>query len=126
MSSSEAAISDGYTILMDRPENTVIAEKDGKYYVIANVNGPFAVEVSNPYVDFGADKDNISKFYLDQETKMTEKQPDRFRFDHASGDVHEWTPDANGYVFCGNLQGRSEKKFIAEYDWDDDFGTIKF
>ena len=43
----------------------------------------------------------------------------RFRFNLSSGTVYEWSGEKEGYVFCGNLMGRSEKQFVLDYDSED-------
>ena len=43
---------------------------------------------------------------------------ERFRFENDS--VYEWDQEAHAYIFCGKLNGKSHKQFIAVYDWDED------
>lgn len=45
-------------------------------------------------------------------------RPARFRFDHSTDSVFEYSTDNHAYLFCGKLLGRSNAKFIADYERD--------
>jgi len=47
---------------------------------------------------------------------MTTEKNEKFRFDHASGSVYEYSKENKCYIFCGNLMNRSESKFIKDFE----------
>tara|TARA_B100001094_G_scaffold219408_1_gene213512 strand:+ start:2251 stop:2484 length:234 start_codon:yes stop_codon:yes gene_type:complete len=46
---------------------------------------------------------------------MTTEKNEKFRFDHASGSVYEYSKENKCYIFCGNLLNRSESRFIKDF-----------
>jgi hypothetical protein len=47
-------------------------------------------------------------------------KPERFRFDHSTGSVYEYSLKHQAYVHCGKLNGQTEEQFAASYDSDRD------
>ena len=47
---------------------------------------------------------------------MTTEKNEKFRFDHASGAVYEYSRENKCYIFCGNLLNRSESQFIKDFE----------
>jgi len=41
---------------------------------------------------------------------------EKYRFDHQTGSVYEYDAEAEAYVHCGKLNGRSEKEFLSDYE----------
>ena len=47
---------------------------------------------------------------------MTTEKNEKFRFDHASEAVYEYSKENKCYIFCGNLLNRSESQFIKDFE----------
>jgi len=44
------------------------------------------------------------------------RKMEKYRFDHQTGSVYQYDASGKTYIFCGNLNGRSEEDFIRDRD----------